>query len=423
MTLQFGEEKIELTDLQRDQLKVVSKTIADLSSDIGINEPILLAESYVDRDDFERLLLPILSTLISDDSDVQDINKRIEALSTDDLMSLTRMAIYLDIARLEEPITQALSENKSLIDCVNNPSILQRLNIPIEGNAITRKVSAAILRKHIPALLGSNFFDFHPTSIPMGEEFNGAYRVKWNRDGRFLAAAVDQGVFIYDMYNKQIKHRFYDNKPYKAKWSRCGSLLALLLPRCIEIRNIDDAGELKQRLEIGEDEISTVKWSPDNNRLAVQHFEGKVMVYNLPSDKIEHIFVDYGPKRLKWNKDSSELAINGMIYSLTTGRKIFDVASEINTGSSSLLNVGGWQPNGNLFAFPGRKQFILRDASTQINDIIDLPEKSWGCCNRIFWKTDGKQLFIIPWIHASVIYLFDLSSRKLSEFDYSHDGN
>ena len=190
MTLQFEDKNIILTDLQGSQLKVISKTIADLANDIGAHEPIPVDKSYMSSATFERLLLPLLPVLISEDNDIQDITKRIEALSTDDLASLMRMAIYMDVTRLQEPIARAITTNLELNNFIDDPNIFEKIGVVKEGNGITRKVSELILRKDMSVLSAKVLNSERGHSRLTGEINTVENGAILSPDGRFLVGQL-----------------------------------------------------------------------------------------------------------------------------------------------------------------------------------------------------------------------------------------
>ncbi len=421
MTLQFEDKNMVLTDLQRSQLKVISKTIADLANDIGAHEPIPVDKSYMNSADFERLLLPLLPDLISENSDVQDITKKIEALSTDDLASLMRMAIYMDVTRLQEPIARILNKNDVLSGFVDNPgAVLQKLNIPLDGNVITSKVSTFLLRNKVPTLIGPTFLNSKPECISLkskiiAEAFPEIGTVSWSADGTFFTGRNPAiGLFAYDMVNERIKCRLDkgDIKHTSAIWSVSNSLLAVSYSdNSIGIWDIDN--ECQKSVLRFDKKIKNLVWSPDNKYLAIC-FHEKTIVVNVDDGLVAYDFNEYGTPR--WSPDSSKLAFikqaGASVWNLETYSKELDTVQLVADLQEKLVNIG-WQPTGNLVAIAYNNKIFIWNNKTGAVKIIEHPING---SFHIYWNGSEDLPTLLSYNHdfdnLSDTYAFNLNTRK-----------
>jgi WD40 repeat protein len=207
--------------------------------------------------------------------------------------------------------------------------------------------------------------------------------VAWSPDGRMLASAGSDGaVRTYDMPTgkERLVRRFFDDGARAVCWSADGQYLAVAGDDALIVLNAESGKELA-KLRSKMPFVKTIAWSPDRRRIAVNHLDGAIAVWDVHERRIETVLEGHpGPvsrdlgtrvitepgsvEALAWSPDGTKLASGGT----DTVIRIWHTAS--------------WKVDA-----------LLRGHLPQVECEFDgVRRMAVGTVHTLAWSSDGKQL-------------------------------
>lgn len=147
----------------------------------------------------------------------------------------------------------------------------------------------------------------------------------------------------------------------------------------------DMQGKSQTLLQHGSDNVWSVAWSPDGQKLAIGNEYSRIVVWDSVTGKtLKFPHNPYAPEKLSWSPDGHLLAgaygTSTIIWVAETGEK-----KHVLYNYTQNVSDMAWSPDGKLLAMAGEKEIEANDASTT-NEVVTIWDATTGKSVHTFWQ-------------------------------------